>query len=66
MNKSERDSEDGKVEDALLNPERYAGTDWFTKLVIVERAKTFRREAQKARKGKPVTFSEADRWPQSE
>ncbi len=54
---AEATDEKGGAVDALLDPERKAGADWFTKLVRVERAKAFRREAQTARKGKPITFS---------
>ena len=48
------------VESQLLDPDRK--DDWFTKLARVERAKALRRETQKARKGKPLTASEAGRW----
>ena len=57
--------EKAHIEDQLLNPEYKAGTDWFTKLATVERAKAIRREAQKARRGKPITFSSHLGWPRS-
>ena len=59
MSKGERDAT--QVEDALLDPTRKAGSDWFTKLAVVENAKAIRREAQKARKGKPIIISESGR-----
>lgn len=46
----------------LLNSERNAGTDWFTKLATVEKAKALRREAQKARKGKRMAFPVSGSW----
>ena len=53
---------DNVVVDELLNPEGNAGANWFTKLATVERAKAFRRESQKARKGKPVSVNMTGRW----
>ena len=50
------------IEDELLNPDREAGSDWFTKLATVERAKAVRRETQKARKGKPITLPGNGGW----
>lgn len=52
----------GRIEKDLLDRERGANADWFTKIAKVERAKTLRREAQKAREGKPITFSEPGGW----
>ena len=51
------------AESKLLDPDRKDG--WFTKLARVERAKALRREAQKARAGKPLTASGTVRWSQS-
>jgi hypothetical protein len=53
------------TENKLLNSENQAGTDWFTTLATIERAKTLRRETQEARKGKPITFSGTGRWSPS-
>lgn len=55
--------ENDRIEKDLLGPERNAGDGWFTKLATVERAKALRREAQKAREGKPITFSKPGDWP---
>ena len=57
--------EKDRLEKDLLSPERNAGDDWFTKLATVERAKALRREAQKAREGKPITFSKPGDWPRA-
>ena len=65
MDKNVETKETRRIEDELLNPEHKAGTDWFTKLATVERAKAIRREAQKARKGKPITFSGHTGWSRS-
>lgn len=56
------DNEKDRIEKDLLDPERGAGADWFTKLATVERAKALRLAAQKARKGKPITFSKPGGW----
>ena len=48
----------------LLNPDHKSAADWFTKLATVERAKALRRESQKARKGKRLTFSKHRGWSQ--
>ena len=47
MDKSVDRTEKNHIENELLNPEHKAGTDWFTKLVTVEKAKAIRREAQR-------------------
>ena len=64
MAKSERTAnrKDDTIVDELLNPGSNAGTDWFTKLAKVERAKAVRRESQKARKRKPVSVNMTGRW----
>ena len=53
---------DAEMEKELLNSEHKAGTDWFTKLATVEKAKAFRREAQEARKGKRIAFPVSGSW----
>ena len=53
---------DAEIEKELLNSEHKAGTDWFTKLATVERAKALRREAQKARESKPITSPGPGSW----
>ena len=65
MDKNVDRGEKNHIENELLNPEHKAGTDWFTKLATVEKAKAIRREAQKARKGKPITFSGHNGWSRS-
>lgn len=57
--------ENDRIEKDLLGLERNAGDDWFTKLATVERAKALRREAQKAREDKPITFSKPGDWPRA-
>ena len=57
MEKDINAEQDHNMENELLNPDHEAGSDWFTKLATVERARAVRRETQKARKGKPITFS---------
>lgn len=44
--------------DDLPRPNHKIGADWFTKLATAEKAKAVRRETQKARKGKRLTFSD--------
>ena len=61
MEKDIDTEQDNNTENELLNPEGKNGYDWFTKLATVERARAVRRETQKARKGKPITFSETGR-----
>ncbi len=64
----EKDIVDGKgadMEEELLNSEHKAGTDWYTKLATVEKAKAFRREAQEARKGKSMTSAQRGNWSDS-
>ena len=56
---------DAEMEKELLNSEHKAGTDWFTKLATVEKAKAFRREAQEARKGKSMTSAQRGNWSNS-
>ena len=48
----------------LLNPDHKAGADWFTKLATIEIVKALRRQSQKARKGKRLTFSKHRGWSQ--
>ena len=56
---NERAGEIGRTAgDNLPVPNHKIGADWFTKLATAEKAKAVRREAQKARKGKPLTFSD--------
>ena len=64
MVKSDRQvkRKDNTVVDELLDPEDNSGSDWFTKLAKVERAKAFRREGQKARKRKPIPTNVIGRW----
>ena len=65
MDKDFGAGKDEKTERELLNSEHKAGTDWYTKLTTVEKAKAFRREAQEARNGKSTTSAQRGNWSNS-
>ena len=62
MEKDINAEQDHNMENELLNPDSEVESDWHTKLATVERAKAVRRESQKARKGKPMTFPGTGGW----
>ncbi|MYB50150.1 MAG: hypothetical protein F4X72_12950 [Dehalococcoidia bacterium] len=62
MDKDVVTGRDEEMEEELLTSEQNTGTDWFTKLATVEKAKAIRREAQKARKGKRIAFPVSGSW----
>ena len=64
MVKAERETIDDErsVLDEVLNEEGLVDEDFAGQLAVVESAKAIRREAQKVRKGKRLTFDRPRPW----
>ena len=57
MNKEANPEKESETIHNLLDSENRIAPDWHSKLEKIDKARVARHEAQKARKGKPITFS---------
>ena len=57
MNEIHANEKDSEILSGTLGSENKNHSDWHTKLTKIDKAKIARYETQKARKGKPITFS---------
>ena len=57
MNEIHANEKDGEILRGILGSEHRNHSDWHTKLTKIDKARIVRLETQKARRGKPITFS---------